>query len=212
MKNLPVPKTLIFDFDGTLADSMVVYFHGFNQVAEDFGLPIINLKDIAKLKQMSAGDLVRQHKIGPIKLTKLIYTINKNLSKETANLAFFPELKAVLRKLAKNYKLGILTSNNEENVAAFLKKQNCSDLFDFIYASKSIFGKDQTFKALIKKHQLSKNEILYFGDEVRDIEACQKIGVKIASVTWGFNAAALLKEKNPDYLLNFPEQILQLLG
>ncbi len=204
-------KTLIFDFDGTLADSLITYFHGFNQVAQDFGLPKIDLENIQALKQLSAKDLTIKYKIGPIKLTKLVYTINKNLSKEIANLKFFPELKNVLQELAKDYQLGILTSNNRENVRDFLKNQDCSELFDFIHASKSIFGKDQTFRAMLRKHQLRKNDILYFGDEARDIEACQKVGIKIAAVSWGFNATELLQAKNPDFLLSEPKQILPLI-
>lgn len=211
MKTLQVPKILIFDFDGTLVDSMKIYFHGFNQVAKQFKLPEIQEQDLHTLKQLSARDLAKKYKIGPLKLTRIILTVNKNLSQEMAKLEFFPELKTALKKLAKKYQLGILTSNNEENVAAFLEKQNCTELFDFIYTSKNIFSKDKTFQALIKKHRLDKKDILYFGDEVRDIEACQKIGVKIAAVSWGFNAAALLKAKNPDYLLQSPRQILQLL-
>jgi phosphoglycolate phosphatase len=177
-------------------------------VAKEFNLPIIAESDLASLKQLSAKDLMAKFKIGPLKLTRLIYTVNKNLSKEAVNLVFFPGMKTVLIKLAKQHQLGILTSNNKENVEIFLKKQNCDDLFDFIYAGKNIFGKDKIFSALIKKHKLNKVDILYFGDEVRDIEACQKVGVKVAAVTWGFNAPELLKAKKPNYLLNSPEEIV----
>ncbi len=200
-------KTLIFDFDGTLVDSMALYIDGFNQVAKDFSLPLIKKLDLAELRQLSMRELADKYKIGPLKLAKIVLTVNKNLHQEFVNLEFFPKMKSILRELSKNYQLGILTSNNLENIEAFLAKQNFTDVFDFVYASKSLFGKDKTFKALIKKHKLNKAEILYFGDEARDIEACQKVGVKVAAVTWGFNSPELLKSKNPDFIFSSPEKI-----
>lgn len=200
-------KTLIFDFDGTLVDSMALYIDGFNQVAKDFSLPFIEKKDLAELKNLSMRELADKYKIGPLKLAKIVLTINKNLHQEIVNLEFFPKMKSILRELSKKYQLGILTSNNQENIEAFLDKQNFTDVFDFVYASKSVFGKDKTFASLIKKHKLNKAGILYFGDEARDIEACQKVGVKVAAVTWGFNAPELLKAKNPDFIFSSPEKI-----
>jgi HAD superfamily hydrolase (TIGR01549 family) len=200
-------QTLIFDFDGTLVDSMALYVNGFNQVAQDFNLPTIKKSDIDLLKQISAREIISQYKINPIKLAKILYTVNQVIGHQMADLEFFPQVKAMLVQLAKNYKLGILTSNYQKNVEAFLNKQSLH-VFDYIYCSKSLFGKDKTFNSLIKKYQLNKEDILYFGDEVRDIEACRKIGVKVAAVTWGFNQKTLLMSQNPDFLFSSPEEIL----
>ena len=45
-------------------------------------------------------------------------------------------------------------------------------------------------------------ETLYIGDEVRDIDACRKTGIRIISVTWGFNSKEALCRKNPDFLVD----------
>lgn len=203
-------QTLIFDFDGTLVDSMQLYIHGFNAVGADFGLPKIDSSNLQEVKQSSVKDLMKRYGIGPVKLAKLLFTVNKNLKQDIEKVEFFPEMKSVLTKLSKEFKLGILTSNHLENVQAFLNRQDFNNIFDFIYASKNLFGKDKVLSALLKQHKLDKKEVLYFGDEVRDIEACQKIQVKMAAVTWGFNDRSLLVTKNPDYLLDSPKQILNL--
>lgn len=203
-------QTLIFDFDGTLVDSMQLYIRGFNEVGTDFGLPKIDSSNLQEVKQSSVKDLMKRYGIGPVKLAKLLFTVNKNLKQDIEKVEFFPEMKSVLTKLSKEFKLGILTSNHLENVQAFLNRQDFNNIFDFIYASKNLFGKDKVLSALLKQHKLDKNEVLYFGDEVRDIEACQKIQVKMAAVTWGFNDRSLLIAKNPDYLLDSPKQILNL--
>jgi phosphoglycolate phosphatase-like HAD superfamily hydrolase len=204
-------KTLIFDFDGTLVDSMQLYARGINEVGADFGLPRIDNSNLQEMKQSSIKDLMKKYGIGPLKLAKLIFTVNKNIRQEIAEVDFFPKIKSLLAKLSKKYQLGILTSNHVENVEDFLEKQNFAGVFDFIYASKNLFGKDKVLNGLLKKYHLNKEEVLYFGDEVRDIEACQKMRVKIAAVTWGFNEKSLLASKKPDYLFSSPDEIADLL-
>lgn len=204
-------KTLIFDFDGTLVDSMQLYVRGFNEVGLDFGLPEIDENNLQEMKQSSIKGLMKKHKVGPVKLAKLISTVNRNIRQEIAGVNFFPQIKPLLKELSDKYQLGILTSNNVENVEDFLKKQNFEEVFDFIYASKNLFGKDRVLSSLLKKYHLNKEEVLYFGDEVRDIEACQKIQVKVAVVTWGFNDRELLVSKKPDYLFSSPQEIADLL-
>lgn len=57
---------------------------------------------------------------------------------------------------------------------------------DFIYQC-SLFSKSKTLARVLKEQNLTLAETLYIGDEVRDIESCQKIGLDILSVTWGLN-------------------------
>lgn len=204
-------QTLIFDFDGTLVDSMQLYIRGFNAVGADFGLPKINLTNLQEMKHSSIRDLMKKYGLSSVKLTKLLFMVNRNVRREVAAVKFFPKIKSLLIKLSKRYQLGILTSNHVENVEDFLKEQDFEGIFDFIYASNDLFGKDKVLKNLIKKYHLKKQEVLYFGDEVRDIEACQKMQIKIAAVTWGFNGQELLAFKNPDYLFSSPDEIANLL-
>lgn len=53
---------------------------------------------------------------------------------------------------------------------------------------------------------------MYVGDEVRDIEACQKVGIKIAAVTWGLNTKEALERYHPDSLIDKPQQLLDLVN
>jgi phosphoglycolate phosphatase len=53
--------------------------------------------------------------------------------------------------------------------------------------------------------------VIYVGDEIRDIIAAHKCGIRIISVSWGFHTVDLLASKNPDYLVDNPRQIVQLM-
>jgi phosphoglycolate phosphatase len=110
----------------------------------------------------------------------------------------------------KNLILGIMSTNAEVNIRKFLDI-NKIDVFDYVIGKGSLFGKDKIIKSILKKRKLKNTEVLYVGDEVRDIEACKKLKIKIISVTWGFNDKEVLKKMKPDFLIDKPEEILECL-
>lgn len=108
------------------------------------------------------------------------------------------------------FRLGILTSNSEANVRAFLKNHDL-ELFDFIKSSSKLLGKGSVLRRLMKEFQLKPRGIFFVGDELRDIEAAQETGVHMAAITWGYNSSEALSEASPDYLFTNPQDILNLL-
>ncbi len=105
-----------------------------------------------------------------------------------------------------HFQIGILTSNTQENVKQFLDK-NEMDFFDFIRTGKSVFGKSHMINKIIKQRHVSKSEAFYVCDEVRDIEAARKSGIKSIVVTWGYNTKDVLIKENPDFLVNSPDEL-----
>jgi phosphoglycolate phosphatase len=143
------------------------------------------------------------------KFLKLTQKILKELKKNITDLqpiAGMSELLAELKTVG--FKVGILSSNNQENIQLFLTKHKINTI-DFIYSEKNLFGKDKVLKHLIKKYGLSKEEVIYVGDEVRDVEASQKAEIKVMAVTWGFNSELRLKKSNPDYIISDIKEILK---
>ena len=102
--------------------------------------------------------------------------------------------------------LGILTSNTQENVKQFLYK-NELNFFDFIRTGKSVFGKSHMLNKIIKQRHANKNDVFYVCDEVRDIEAAKKSGIKSIAVTWGYNNKDALIKENPDFLTDTPDEL-----
>jgi phosphoglycolate phosphatase-like HAD superfamily hydrolase len=82
-------------------------------------------------------------------------------------------------------------------------------MFSFIHSELNLFGKSGALDKMLKKYKLHKPDVLYVGDEVRDIEACKKVGVDIVSVTWGFNSREVLEKYQPNKLVGTPEELLQ---
>jgi len=77
-------------------------------------------------------------------------------------------------------------------------------MIDFIYSGKSIFGKDKVMTHLFEKEGLSKQEVIYVGDEKRDIEASKKVGIPMVAVTWGISDFKTLEMLQSDQIAHTP--------
>lgn len=205
-------KTLIFDFDGTIADSFPAWIEIYNQLAPDFHLPPINPNEIDKFKDLNFKEFVANNHINPLNLSRIIVKVKQHLRPVIKDLPVFDGLIPVLEKLKKSaYPLGILTSNSSQNVRPFLNHHQIGHLFDFIYTGKDIFGKDKVIKRLLYQKQLGRDEVVYIGDEARDIDAAQKVGIPIISVTWGFNSSDVLSRHHPTALAAAPSDLPRLI-
>lgn len=203
-------STVIFDFDGTLADSYLATYRIYNEIATKYNFKPIREEDIPILRTMKPFELLRYFQIPLHKIPYLLIEGRKSIKKYLHKIEPFHGIPEVLKQLHTDYQLGILTSNNKENVEYFLKKHNL-EYFDFIHSEKNLFGKDKALQHLIEKHNLNKEKTIYVGDEVRDIESCKKVEVPIISVTWGFNEVGILEKHYPSYLAQIPEDLLKIL-
>jgi len=135
----------------------------------------------------------------------------KDFRNSLADLKIQPGFKELVYKLKElGLKQAIVSTNSAENIKEFLQK-NGLDVFEIIYGGGSLFNKAKNIKRLMKNYSLRPSEIIYIGDEVRDIEAAQKAGVKIISVSWGFNTGEVLRKYNPGRVIDKPEELLNLI-
>lgn len=204
--------TIVFDFDGTIANTLASMVDIVNEHADHFGYKKIDYEEIERLRDKGSRQILRHLGISIIKLPKIIKTIRAELNHQIPLLETTVDIKDTLQKLKEqNFSLGILTSNSKENVAEFLEKNNLP-YFDFIYSGKSMFGKAGLLRHIIKHHKLQKENLLYVADEIRDINAALKSNVRIVCVTWGFNTETALLNKHPDYIVTSPQELLNIVN
>lgn len=202
-------KYIIFDFDGTLADTIDLAFNIFNRIAHEYNLKQIREEDKLALSTQKPKDLLKKYEVSKVKLVLLLLRIRKEMANHLSDLKLVNGIKESLQAIKQSgFRLGILTSNSKNNVSIFLENNNLTDLIDFIYSGKSIFGKDKVMKSLFEQEKLSKGDIIYVGDEIRDIEASKKVGIPVISVTWGLNNSEILASFHPDQIAHSPKELL----
>ncbi len=197
---------ILFDFDGTIADTISAGLEIINAHADRYGYKRLD-GDIKT--HFSALQLVKLAEVKLWKLPYLIYQLKKKLAEKSDELKVLPEAPELIKRLKeKGYDLGILTSNSFNTVKAFLKKYELESYFSFLRTDVSLFGKR---KALAKSKKVLGKKIIYIGDELRDIEACRKNNIPIVSVPWGLNSFEALEEHNPGLVANTADEAYNLL-
>jgi phosphoglycolate phosphatase len=63
----------------------------------------------------------------------------------------------------------------------------------------------------MKQNFLSPEEIVYVGDETRDIESAKKIKIKVIAVSWGFNSWEVLAKYKPEFLIDKPTELIEVM-
>ena len=193
-------KTLIFDFDGTIADTFEHLIDIVDQYMGDFGVEIADKNLLQELRGMSANDVFKRFKIPKFIVPFVTMKIQNNMSKRIKQIQPFEQVLNEISKIKNDYNIGVLSTNSQKNLDTFLKVHNLQDLFKFVVAERNIFGKDKVLNKIITNNNLDKNNVLYIGDEVRDVVACNKVGIKVLSVSWGFNNTKILNEYNKHVL------------
>lgn len=205
-------SNIIFDFDGTIANTEHIFLESINKYAKTFGYPRTSVETLDQLKNNALADLIKLYKINFIKLPFLARAVLIDMSKRLTEAKLFPGIKDCLLELkAQGKDIYILSSNSKGNINKFFKNENL-EIFKDVYTSFNLFGKAAKIKALTKKYKISIDSCIYVGDEVRDIVACKEAGLKIISVDWGFNSNQLLNTYNPDYLISNPSEIIKIVN
>jgi phosphoglycolate phosphatase len=206
------PKLIIFDFDGTIADTFDAGFRILNKLAGEFGFRPLHPKDLEKARDMRTHQLVRFLGVPARKMSRIARRGSEELHsciQSIQPLRGMPEALRELRGLG--YSLGIITSNTELNVNIFLRNHGL-EVFDFIRCSSKLLGKARMIRSVIRRQHVHAVDILFVGDETRDIEACQRVGVRIAAVTWGYNSRRSLAAMKPDFIFDDPQELVSLLA
>ena len=207
---------VIFDFDGTVADSFAESLLSYNRVAPRLRLRTVAEAEIPELRRLGAGELIVALGIPMWKLPRLMITVRADLMDHFDAVGPVPGIGEALHELRQaGYRLAIVTSNSQANVRGFLARHGL-DLFPTVVAGASIFGKSRRLRRLLKAAQVGGSAAVYIGDTSPDIRAAREAGTAAVAVTWGFSARAPLAAENPDAVVESTSElaatILRLLG
>ncbi len=203
-------KSIIFDFDGTLVDSLELVFKCVNRLASKYRFEPIAIS--AETRSKSISDIIKQDlKLKGVRLLAFVRDVKRLLRQEMTKVRFHPGMIDAWQKLSQTKQLFILTTNSQEIVRHLFTKYGLS-LPQHIQADSAVFGKDQVLEKLITKYHLRKEQTVYVGDEVRDAEACRKINLRIIAVAWGYDNKTALAKSKPDFLVDTPKQMMEIVN
>jgi phosphoglycolate phosphatase len=202
-------KLIIFDFDGTIADTKNKYYSSILGFLEDeerafskakldkfFGL---KLHDILE-KLGVEGDYTRtKMRI----LHEVFHDVN---SIKIVNLDFIKKIKK------KGIRVIIVSNSPTKDIKRVLRHYKKEKYFDKIYGGDKFTTKPELFDKLIKKYGLKKDEVVYIADMVKDIDIAREEGIKIISIIskFAFDPAKKVLKAKPDFVIRNFNSLIKL--
>ena len=189
-------KAVIFDFDGTIADNFTYVHDIVQKLAPKYGFKPEVADDIASLRNMSMKEIVVKYHISRFNILRMLLDGRKEMKKHLPETKMPAGLSEVLDSLdQQDTKLAIISSNSATSIREFLKNNKVGVKID-IYSSLHLFGKAKPIRKYVQNHGFTPTEVVYVGDEVRDIDSANEAGIPVISVSWGYNSKESLLKNN----------------
>lgn len=198
-------KLVIFDLDGTLADSFSWFTRVLNVVADRYGFRRVEPHEVETLRGLSAREMVRHLGVPRWKVPLIANHMRK--LKKSALIRLFDGVDRMLRGLsAGGLTLAVVSSDAERNVRATLGPELAA-LTAHYGCGASLFGKAAKFKSVVRRSGCAAAETITIGDELRDLEAARSAGIAFGAVTWGYTRPEALRAHMPDEMFNSVHEI-----
>jgi phosphoglycolate phosphatase len=202
-------KLIIFDFDGTLADSFPWLLSIIDQFADKYGFKRIEKSEVETLRGLNASKMLQQHHVPFWKMPFIARDARNKMAQDIHQITLFEGIEQLLKSLSeKGVKLAMVSSNSIENIHKVLGPENAARI-QYYECGVSIFGKSAKFKKILGKAGVKPGEALCIGDELRDLDAAERVGIAFGAVAWGYTAVEALQARAPREVFANIDEIMQ---
>lgn len=214
---IPDCKAVLFDFDGTLADSSEGIFKSLIYAFQCDGKPA---PDNATLRKFIGPPIYDSFKnLFGYRDDKIDWMIEKYRERyrKTGYLEteIYDGIPALLKALRKNgFKIATASSKPTVFIEKILKEHGLYEYFDYVGGTQ--FDNISSDKSVILKNAMAAldvtaRETVMVGDRLFDIRGAKGAGVPCIAVLYGFGSRAEFEEYGAEYIVETPAEIETLL-
>jgi phosphoglycolate phosphatase len=191
-------RWVIFDFDGTLADSFPFFALTFNELADAHGFRRVEAGEAAALRELDVREIMRRVGLPPWKLPRVARDFTARMQANADEVRPFPGIEAALEHLStRGIALAIVSSNAQPTITRVLGPASSARIGAF-ECGMSLFGKATRLRSVVKRAGVSPRQALYIGDQTTDLDAARDAGMASGAVGWGYATMASLRARNPE--------------
>lgn len=191
---------VLFDYDGVLINSFLEAL----ETNADIGIAVTvdeyrgwfvgnifeSVKDIPKAKDMDVAD----------RYARAYY-------KRAHTMGVHPSMAHLVRELSKKYLLCIVSSGSERTIKTQLMNSHILDCFVDILGYETDTSKVRKIKSALEMYHVGREKSVFVTDTLGDIKEARQVGIHTIAVTWGFHTEEMLREGNPESVVQTPNEL-----
>jgi phosphoglycolate phosphatase len=198
---MPRYRLAIFDFDGTLANSLPWFRASFQDMITRFDLAPVGADEMEGLRGMSARQIMARLNVPMWRLPTIVRDMRKRKLAAAGEISLFDGVTTLLSDLQRlGIQAAIVSSDGEESVRRVLGPT--AGLIARFDCGAAIFGKHRKFRRVARHFGTRPADTLCIGDELRDIEAARAAGMDSGAVAWGYAFPAALQAAGPTHFFH----------
>ena len=202
---------VLFDFDGTLADTLPRVLRLWPRLARELRLNDPGPEGLQALRSRPLAEVLAALKVPWWKVPPLLWRGRTLLHGDPEPIAFFPGMADLLCSLdSLGVEWGILTTNGLVLVRRALRENGVPEP-GLLEAGLGLSGKRERLRHLAQQQEIALSQVVLVADEPRDAEAAQAAGVGFLGVAWGYATAQALRASGGGQIVETPEELLEAL-
>ncbi len=212
------PTALVFDFDGTLADTRAIIVDSYREAFARVGIECPSEKEISATIGIPLASAFRELTGADDELISRAVEAYREVFrlKGYGDVEAFPGMLQVVRSCqAAGFRMGIASSRSNQSLGGMVEHLGVADCFEVV-ASREDASNDKPHPELllsvISRMGLEPRQVLMIGDTTFDIEMGHAAGCLTCAVTWGNHNRAKLKSVHPTVLVDNATDFEPLLG
>lgn len=205
-------KAVIFDFDGTLANTLPICYYAFQNVFKEFDNKDLSSEEIKAMFGPSETGIIKENltHLNKEKAIELYY--EKYLENHSNLVKRNAEIDEMIKHLRDNgIKLGIVTGKARRSLDISLKALQMDNCFDVMITGDDVINPKPHPEGVNKALSLlgvENNDAMFIGDSDADIQAGKKAKVHTVGVQWLPDYQAVEFEIEPDSFFNSVNQFV----
>jgi pyrophosphatase PpaX len=208
-------RTVLFDLDGTLIDSVRLILDSYHHTLATHGLPPRTDEEWLAGVGTPLAVQFAAWQGDPVTLEALIATYREyNLKHHDRMITVYPGVVDVVRSLkSEGIATGLVTSKNRAGAVRGLTLAQLEALMDVLVCADEVENPKPHPEPVQKAVRLLGADPLatvYVGDSIHDMHSGRAAGVRTAAVLWGPFGRSHLEGAQPDYWLERPDELLTL--
>ncbi|WP_328803692.1 NUDIX hydrolase N-terminal domain-containing protein [Paenibacillus puerhi] len=209
-------KAVLFDFDGTLADTLSLSFYAFKSVFKKYDNRELSTDELVSMFGPTEDEIITQNLVNKERIDQAIKDYYQ-LYKEghTNQIQQSADILMMLKYIkSHNLKIGVITGKSRTAFQISSESLNLSHFFDVVISGDDVQKpkpRPEGIRTALKILGLDSDEAVFIGDSNADIMAGKSAGLRTFAVQWLSIFQSVSFEVQPDLVFTKVDQFLHLL-